>query len=167
VKRSRNDFPSFFLNFIRLIDAPDRNGAINLVSISIMAMLREKMRMATRKGTIGVGGGRKGAGCRTRELRFRTIVPVALFQDLTEPIAVCVYVDSKRRLMSAKEQFSILIVDLMGSRESPVCRVPCRGRPQIISELRNFVLAKSYNYRKTETRINPESDRRAYIWAHK
>jgi len=75
VKRSQNDFPSFFLNLIRLIDAPDRNGAINLVSISIMAMLREKMRMATRKGTIGVEGGRKGVGCRTRELRFRTIVP--------------------------------------------------------------------------------------------
>lgn len=40
--RGRNDFPSFFLNFVRLVDALDRNEAINLaVSISIMAMENE------------------------------------------------------------------------------------------------------------------------------
>lgn len=39
------------------------------------------------------------------------------------PIAACVcrVRRSKRRLMSAKEQFSILVVDPMGSRESPEC----------------------------------------------
>jgi len=30
--RSENDFPSFFLNFVRFIDAPDRTGAVNLVA---------------------------------------------------------------------------------------------------------------------------------------
>jgi len=53
VKRSRNDFPSFFLNLIYLIDAPDRNVAINLVvSISIMAILREENESGNAKGGV-------------------------------------------------------------------------------------------------------------------
>lgn len=62
VKRSRNDFPSFFLNHVRFIDAPDRNGAINLVvSISIMAILREENESANARGDDwGVEGGREG-----------------------------------------------------------------------------------------------------------
>lgn len=80
VKRSRNDFPSFFLNLVRFIDAPDRNGAINLVvSISIMAILREENESANARGDDWRGRrARRRAGCRMRELRFRTTVPVAL-----------------------------------------------------------------------------------------
>ncbi|KAL0102516.1 hypothetical protein PUN28_018061 [Cardiocondyla obscurior] len=53
LKRSRNDFPSFFLNLVRLIDAPDRNGAINLVvSISIMAILRENENGNAKEGNL-------------------------------------------------------------------------------------------------------------------
>lgn len=55
-----------------------------------------------------------------------------------------------------------------GSREPPVCRLsshPLEAIHRIIFELQ-LVLANPYNYGKTETRINPETDWSEYICAH-
>lgn len=121
-KVKRNDFPSFFLNLVRLIDAPDRNEAINLiVSISIMAILREENESGNAKGDDW-----RGKEVSNERITFPNDRPGNLPPPLESYGTDCGLRvrRSKRRLMSAKEQFSILAVDLMDSRESPVCQVP-------------------------------------------
>lgn len=118
-ERSRNDFPSFFLNLVRLIDALDRNGAINLVvSISIMAILNEENESGNARVAVEAkrGGGGNVSRDQTRELRFRTTAGIIWYR-LRLACAACV--DSERRLMSTKGRFSIL------ERESTMIRSNC------------------------------------------